>query len=199
MSYDRPPSRPSSPTIDSAILQQVTNPTTPADLHDLLLERDEDLLDSASRVATILGLEPLLTYLTPRLPNAPQIALRSAAYAGNSPLFRHLLHQYPPGPQLSLGLRLAAAEGGVGIWEALEQMYPGCIHDGVGHHGDLLSVAVDRGSEELVRYLVDKGIDVPNSGSLGLSVLQLATRRGLSDEIVELLARHGARDPDARE
>ena len=98
-----------------------------------------------------------------------------------------------------MGLRLAAAEGGVGIWEALEQMYPGCIHDGVGHHGDLLSVAVDRGSEELVRYLVDKGIDVPNSGSLGLSVLQLARRRGLSDGTVQLLAGHGARDPDAGE
>lgn len=45
---------------------------------------------------------------------------------------------------------------------------------------------------EVVRFLLDEGIDVQNSNFVGTPVLQAARAIGAGQEIIDLLVKHGA-------
>ncbi|TGZ80703.1 hypothetical protein EX30DRAFT_349243 [Ascodesmis nigricans] len=62
-------------------------------------------------------------------------------------------------------------------------------------HGNVLQVAAARGSEELVRLLLDHGANVnARSGSYGAALYATAAAVNGNESIIQLLLDHGATD-----
>ena len=99
-------------------------------------------------------------------------------------------------------LHLAAFQGNVGSLRALLAQYPESVRrfhpDPVGNNGFTpLHAAAKEGKHEVVRVLLDNGVDLQNQTNDGITPLYLAARFGHSETVALLLAR-GADPQQAR-
>lgn len=167
----------------------------PTALQDALNTNDRLLLKAATQCASIAGLTCLLERSSTPL-KSEQIVLEEAARLGKTDVLRAMLQRKPT---IILGedVRYYAVRGGVEIWRELIAFDPNCPNTEIGHHGDALGLAVSRNDVALVTFLLEEGkADVQHSNFSTMPVLPFAIQQKRSQEIIDLLVRHGAPTKD---
>ncbi|MCJ1388921.1 hypothetical protein MMC18_001772 [Xylographa bjoerkii] len=120
-------------------------------------------------------------------------ALEKAASTGNATMFKSILSSASdPCNHLHGSILLCAISGGVPIWKIILSYDHSCMNAEIRHSGSILGLVVNGRHVELVKYLLDEGVDVEHAHWAYKPILPFAKRIGASKEIVDMLIAHGA-------
>ncbi|KAI9818377.1 MAG: hypothetical protein M1827_000435 [Pycnora praestabilis] len=176
-----------SPALKDQILSACTTNDVSA-LKDLLEKQDRSILETAAKNGGV----DVVRYLLDRkstMDGSEQLVLEQAARTGNAAVFRYIVERNPQLLEASRTVGLDAINGGIEIWKIINEHNRHVMNRSWGHHGDVVHHVVKNNNVPLLAYLLDEGAEVEREDS---PILQYTKHAGSSQEIVDLLVKHGA-------
>ncbi|MCJ1401653.1 hypothetical protein MMC11_004870 [Xylographa trunciseda] len=136
---------------------------------------------------------PKLPFSDPDSSHPSTKALEEAASSGNATMFKSILSfASDPCNHLNRSVLLCAISGGVSIWKIILSYDHSRMNSEIRHSGSILGWVVKSENVELVKYLLDEGVDAEHAHWAYKPILPFALHIGASKEIVDMLIAHGA-------